>query len=209
MNKFLGFTLSEILITLGIIGVVASLTLPSLINAYKDKQYKVAYKKAYSDIQNAFQDSIFEGELIRDKYSQPEAAKQELDIMKSNFKVIKDCGQLISNCWTKGDTIGGANMATSNYPIDYQSSCFIDASGRCWCIYFNNENIFVVDTNGSKLPNRFGKDRWIFTFVNSNGNRATYATDYKRVDIFSKKDIYGVSTWCHNPPCKYKSWLYE
>ena len=32
-----GFTLAEVLITLGIIGVVAAMTMPSLINNYKDK----------------------------------------------------------------------------------------------------------------------------------------------------------------------------
>ena len=33
-----GFTLAEVLITLGIIGVVAALTLPSLITNYRKKQ---------------------------------------------------------------------------------------------------------------------------------------------------------------------------
>ena len=129
--------------------------------------------------------------------------------MKSNFKVIKDCGKLVSKCWEKGDSIGGGSMSSSTYPIDYQSSCFIDASGRNWCTYFDSENIFVVDTNGSKLPNRFGKDRWIFTFVNSNGNRSNIATNYKRIGILINGDVNSVGTWCHNPPCKYKSWLYE
>lgn len=33
-----GFTLAEVLITLGIIGVVAALTLPSLITNYRKKE---------------------------------------------------------------------------------------------------------------------------------------------------------------------------
>ena len=35
MGKKLAFTLAEVLITLGIIGVVAALTLPALISNYK------------------------------------------------------------------------------------------------------------------------------------------------------------------------------
>ena len=41
-----GFTLAEVLITLGIIGVVAALTLPSLITNYQKKQIVAQLKKA-------------------------------------------------------------------------------------------------------------------------------------------------------------------
>ncbi len=40
-----GFTLAEILITLGIIGVVAAMTIPNLINAYKAKQLRTRFNK--------------------------------------------------------------------------------------------------------------------------------------------------------------------
>ena len=50
MRKFNGFTLAEVLITLGIIGVVAAMTMPTLINQTNGAQYKAAYKKALSAI---------------------------------------------------------------------------------------------------------------------------------------------------------------
>ena len=43
-----GFTLSEVLITLGIIGVVAALTIPSVVNNYKKQQFRTGLKKEYS-----------------------------------------------------------------------------------------------------------------------------------------------------------------
>ncbi len=49
----IGFTLSEVLITLAIIGVVASLTIPALINNTNKKEMVVRLKKAHSVIQNA------------------------------------------------------------------------------------------------------------------------------------------------------------
>ena len=52
--KKAAFTLAEVLITLGIIGVVAAMTLPSLIQNYHEKQRVNQLKKAYSVIQNAF-----------------------------------------------------------------------------------------------------------------------------------------------------------
>lgn len=48
-----GFTLAEVLITLGIIGVVAAMTMPTLMNQTNGAQYKAAYKKALSAIGQA------------------------------------------------------------------------------------------------------------------------------------------------------------
>ncbi len=47
-NGFHGFTLAEVLITLGIIGVVAAMTLPALIQNYQKQQFLSSLKKNYS-----------------------------------------------------------------------------------------------------------------------------------------------------------------
>ena len=47
-KTFSAFTLAEVLITLGIIGVVAAMTMPTLMNQTQGAQYKTAYKKALS-----------------------------------------------------------------------------------------------------------------------------------------------------------------
>lgn len=51
MNK--AFTLAEVLITLGIIGIVAAMTLPGVINNSRSKQLETAFKKNYSSISQA------------------------------------------------------------------------------------------------------------------------------------------------------------
>lgn len=51
--KLFGFTLAEVLITLGIIGVVAAMTIPTLIANTRGAQYKAKYKKAISSIDQA------------------------------------------------------------------------------------------------------------------------------------------------------------
>ena len=48
-----GFTLAEVLVTLLVIGVIAALTIPQLINSTEERQFKTAYKKAVSTIANA------------------------------------------------------------------------------------------------------------------------------------------------------------
>lgn len=43
--KISGFTLAEVLITLGIIGVVAVLTLPVVVGNYKKSKQLLSYKR--------------------------------------------------------------------------------------------------------------------------------------------------------------------
>lgn len=52
--KSKGFTLAEVLITLGIIGVVAAITIPTLMQNSQDKEKITALKKTYSTLSQAF-----------------------------------------------------------------------------------------------------------------------------------------------------------
>lgn len=48
-----GFTLAEVLVTLGIIGVVAAMTLPALVNKISENVLRQQFKKAYNTVSNA------------------------------------------------------------------------------------------------------------------------------------------------------------
>ena len=52
MKEF-AFTLSEVLITLGIIGVVAAMTIPTLIANTQSSKYRNQYKKTLSTLNQA------------------------------------------------------------------------------------------------------------------------------------------------------------
>src|SRR5574344_1468101 len=54
INRRKAFTLAEVLITLGIIGVVAALTIPTLINSYQEKANVSKFLKTYSALNQAF-----------------------------------------------------------------------------------------------------------------------------------------------------------
>ncbi len=58
MKNYSGFTLAEVLITLGIIGVVAALTMPSVINNYKEKETIAKLKKTYSVLSQAYINTV-------------------------------------------------------------------------------------------------------------------------------------------------------
>ena len=51
--KKIGFTLAEVLITLGIIGVVAAMTIPTLVSKSQQRQHVIAWRKAYSSLAQA------------------------------------------------------------------------------------------------------------------------------------------------------------
>ena len=65
-TKRTGFTLAEVLITLGIIGVVAALTIPTLISTYKKKVVETRMAKFYSTMNQAIKLSeVDNGEIMQ------------------------------------------------------------------------------------------------------------------------------------------------
>ncbi len=65
LKRKAAFTLAEVLITLGIIGIVASMTLPSLIQSYKERVTVTKVQKAYSILNQAFK-------RISEEYGEPQ-----------------------------------------------------------------------------------------------------------------------------------------
>lgn len=80
-----GFTLAEVLVTLGVIGIVAAMTLPSVINKIKEKQNIAMWKKKYSEIANIYN-------LVKDEFSTPIC----VDSINGDFKIPKECATINS-----------------------------------------------------------------------------------------------------------------
>ena len=85
------FTLSEVLITLGIVGVVAALTIPALLANYRKKVLASRLKKSYSVIQNTINTVNTENGLPFECYTLPGADYHytECDQFFENFVIIK------------------------------------------------------------------------------------------------------------------------
>ncbi len=213
------FTLAEVLITLAIIGIVAAMTIPTLISKYQDNQFKTAYKKAYSDLNQVLMSSLAYNEMPnRTKNFDVDATKAEFELIKSGLKVSKQCDRdNFYECWAKGDTLcGGACFGDAEGGIDMENGqpvpialgAFLDISGRSWTPYSGNENVYLVDTNGLAGPNLFGKDRWMFTFADQNGNRVASGHPIKVIPNVNR-DVLSIDAFCKHPPCYYYTWLYE
>lgn len=125
----LGFTLAEVLITLGIIGIVAALTVPSLIANYQKTQTISQLKEAYSLLNQA-------AELIKENNSGTFVgifahnallfgASSNLDIWAKYLKHTRICygaPDTYNNCWaTTYNLTGTALPAWSNEYVNYSS----------------------------------------------------------------------------------------
>lgn len=62
-NRNRGFTLSEVIITLVVLGIVAAITVPMMNNSANDKKWKVARQKAQATIGEAFRLMTVNGEI--------------------------------------------------------------------------------------------------------------------------------------------------
>ncbi len=92
-NKCLGFTLAEVLITLGVIGVVAALTLPSIIIKYRKNVVETRLEKFYSVMNQAFTMAVADnGDIYADlpiNSSRVDASQQDVWYKKYILKHLK------------------------------------------------------------------------------------------------------------------------
>ena len=162
------FTLAEVLITLGIIGVVAAMTLPTLFANYRKKQTVTQLKKAYSEINQAIKLSETEnGELSGWHFEDTPASRDEFanDYFMKYFRIIKKCKPSNEECFSKISNINGAPITYINNPQEGMTS-FITASGYSvlfWTHGTGNGGWIYIDIDGpEKGDGKLGKDIFIF-----------------------------------------------
>ena len=171
MNKnfqkiFMAFTLAEVLITLGVIGVVSALTMPTLVKKHQQQVAVTQLKKAYSELNQAIKFSEAEyGDIENWDWGQLEP----LEFFNKYFShYIKIKRTILANTGIKYYQISGAEekqlwilswgghliMTNSGYGIILEKNNF-DKTGM----------YIYIDINGNKGPNTFGKDVFSFGFL--------------------------------------------
>lgn len=160
------FTLAEVLITLGIIGVVAALTIPSLIGNYKKVQTVTQLKKIYSGLQQSVQLSqVTYGDINTWDWnlSLEEFFKTYLS---SNLKVIKYCGTSDLSCWNDEgiNSLSGGKYEDS--PLKSNWAKLILSDGTFIAMQKQGNHVHInIDLNGKKRPNTAGKDIFDLTLT--------------------------------------------
>lgn len=170
-KKEYAFTLAEILITLGIIGIVAAMTIPTLISNYQKQQTVVKLKETYSQLAQAIKMSEYDnGELSGwdlnsanwfDKYLAKylKGSEEDWKVTKSTpYKETsgkKETGlAIITNDSTSFVLLNGVQILTLK-----------GASND-----FKNRRGILIDINGAKTkPNKLGRDAFYFVISNEYG----------------------------------------
>ena len=178
----LAFTLAEVLSTLAIIGVVAALTIPSVVTNYRNQEIVSRLKKTYSAISNTTNLAIADHGPINSWHIPPDTenngqhAKDFVDrYMLPYLRISKDCGNVApandpsSDCTYEFTTL--SNETYGGY-TDSSTTKFYMADGtfvsvRLVSSTFGTDELsqyasIYIDVNGKQKPNTFGRD--IFTF---------------------------------------------
>ena len=150
-----GFTLAEVLITLVIIGVIASMTIPTLMNSTNQQEYRVGLKKGISAINQALSlNYALDGKMIGD--TDLESADE---VIRNLF--TKRMSVITTKTSSEGFGAGSTGISSEN--------CFYTADGMRYAIGWigaqpdneAGENYYayiLIDTNGEKGPNTMTSD---------------------------------------------------
>ena len=172
LSRLAAFTLAEVFITLGIIGVVAAMTMPALIANHRKTVLKTQFKKAYSELQQVNQNFIKDYDMNICEYNW-----QMWDETKSGYASSKATSDAFIKYYTGDGTsksqILGSNQiknltGTKTVPQTlFDDGGAVDIQKRTFYFEFGVSNskcpIISVDVNGYyKRPNQLGVD--IFSF---------------------------------------------
>ncbi len=211
----LGFTLAEVLITLGIIGVVAAMTIPNLIANNKAQKLRSQFLKSYSVVQQVFKQMEADDVSLNPADYKPNTTGKFYKTFIKYLQATMDCGGSSTDTNRK-------NTLPCYYPAeDSTMKPYKTFDGKKTLAYYNlddgqivlqdgtilffensvsNDYIWIsVDLNGYKNPpNRWGYD--LFTFQFKEGELVTMGdpkTDYsdlnKYCNINSSDNLNGIA----------------
>lgn len=179
MIKKFGFTLTEMLVTLSIVGVIAAMTVPTLMSKYQKEAQTVQIRKASQEFANAIDMYITaEGKksLAATKIFDDGGLE---DFIDSNLKVVKECDANDASCFASNYR---SIDNTKNSAMSCKEKSYVLANSAVICVTtVTRENSVVegpngqqgwligtpfltinMDTNGTDKPNIGGRD--MFTF---------------------------------------------
>jgi len=186
-NDMAAFTLAEVLITLGIIGIVAALTIPTLIQSYQETAYINQFKETYSIISQAYISAAQENGTADTWDVTTDSAGGTILSAYNNMKpysnYTKDCLPRCNIYSTYKTTMAGSDGGSQGYNLYL-------ANGAT--LLFNDLGTGMIgigfDCNGAKPPNQWGVDFFTLKLTVKNGapfldvysntlNRCTKGTD--------------------------------
>lgn len=180
--KKLAFTLAEVLITLGIIGIVAEMTIPTLSQQINNSILYTQFINDYSMLVEASR--LIINDSGGDLTGQFSNATDLMNAFAGRLKTIKRCAEWdVDSCWKNTDVnvlgrfqtlslgtgdaamilVNGTVIRFSTLGSDFSSSCQSGSNtyNKNGTTYSACDSLWV-DTNGAKPPNELGRDTFFF-----------------------------------------------
>lgn len=176
MRRHAGFTLAEVLITLGIIGVVAAMTIPTLMSNTGKSEFKTAYKKIISAVNQAVTMSVAIDYLdFGDAYAGTADTESIYRILQNKMQIAKtetssanpEIMRMFKSTGNNNYTIFFADGMVLSYPRSAANCTNQRANER------RSLCAGIVDVNGTKNPNKLSHCQW----SSSDGSASTVVDD--------------------------------
>ena len=169
-RKAFAFTLAETLIVMGIIGVVAALTIPNLNSSTADKEKVAKVKKIYSNLNDALgRAQVVYGPVEEWKQLDSTAVAQTArfgERLTEFMKVSKNCKMEVNKgCLSSAKVKSIGAVEDKNYDGDNSVYKFITADGTS--IYFTSNGAFVDIDGPIKGSTQYGKDIFLFQLADN------------------------------------------
>lgn len=218
-KNYNGFTLSEILITLGVIGIIAAMTLPLLIGNYKKKETITKLKKIYTVLSqlvilsqedngpaNISTKDAVDANTVKNFFeiywqpylNAPTSAKNGESFYQSNGFVykylngnIRDMGVLTS--YANGRILFQTYDGTIYFLWMMVWETIKDDDGNIisQTPKYDSKQTVYVDINGTNNPNTFGKDIFIFVIDFDHNNVKPYGYNTNNINDHCSKSSSG------------------
>ena len=173
------FTLAEVLITLGIIGIVAAMTLPTVINNIQDKQFRTMLKKQYSIINQALLMTYESGDDIPNL--DQSNWKDMIFYVCRIAKQLKytDSGLKCAEIEAAGESAEFESQYSNSNVVWHNEGEWYNKKGEpqylnpgyLWMTFMLPDGVMInfscfrdvfVDVNGKRKPNTIGRDIFYF-----------------------------------------------
>ncbi|MDR1327183.1 MAG: type II secretion system GspH family protein [Heliobacteriaceae bacterium] len=184
--KKTGFTLAEILITLGIIGVVAALTMPSLITNHKKKTTIVKLRREYSVLTNAFERAQADNGDIAEWDWSLNVSDFFRTYLKPYLLLSKDCGTGNNTCWLPYNAIyrpdGTKYLNTTGgaiYTAILNDGTYISVEKQD-----NNHVHMYIDIDGRTGNSMFGRDVFELTMTKEKFTEEMHIIEHSGLHLY-------------------------
>jgi len=208
LKKKAAFTLAEVLITLGIIGVVAALTIPGLMTAHKKHVTAAKLKRAASEINQAIRLSENEnGQMENWDKSLPDEEFINT-YFRPYIKIMQLCNP-VTNCgytassnfhyWAyMNGTFGDYNNPNTDgrVPFVTMDGILYTYSKVTVNVVRDRDKMIIIDINGWQKPNQFGRDVFFFYRDEDADSIIPYGSDKTREEVNQSCSKTGDGMYC-------------